>query len=164
MMNDYDELIQNAAEDHLPGFDWRLLKAQLLAESALNPHAKSRAGAEGIAQFMPKTWDQIAREMGLPKEATPYMPEFAIPASAYYMRKLWDAWTAERLPADRYCLALASYNAGMGNILKAQKKAGMVTDYKTIIRYLEQITGQVNSIETRNYVHHIFGLYSGLLL
>src|SRR5690606_20537269 len=54
--NEYNELIRLAAQKYLPGYDWRLYKAQLWQESKLNPYATSPAGAKGIAQFMPATW------------------------------------------------------------------------------------------------------------
>ncbi len=169
MITTYDHIIKNAVSDHLPGVDWRLLKAQLYQESRLDPNAVSPAGAEGIAQFMPATWGQVAREMRLPSQATPYLPQFAIPAAAYYMRKLWDSWTAKREQADRYFLALASYNAGMGNLLKAQKKATKaagwpVNDYKPLIPFLELVTGRHNARETVGYVRKIYEYYGELVL
>jgi soluble lytic murein transglycosylase-like protein len=59
----------------------KLLAAQLYAESTFNPFAVSRAGAQGIAQFMPAT----ARGLGL---ADPFDPEQAIDAQAHLMRDL----------------------------------------------------------------------------
>jgi transglycosylase-like protein with SLT domain/D-alanyl-D-alanine carboxypeptidase-like protein len=75
-----------------------LLAAQLYAESHFNPFARSRAGAQGIAQFMPTT----AAAMGL---ADPFDAERAIDAQAHLMRDLLRAFGA--VP-----LALAAYNAG----------------------------------------------------
>ena len=75
-----------------------LLAAQLYAESNFNPLAISRAGAQGIAQFMPGT----AAAIGL---ADPFDAERAIDAQAHLMRDL-----LRRFPAIP--LALAAYNAG----------------------------------------------------
>ena len=75
-----------------------LLAAQLYAESNFNPFAVSRAGAQGIAQFMPGT----AAAMGL---SDPFDAERAIDAQAHLMRDL-----LRRFPAVP--LALAAYNAG----------------------------------------------------
>ena len=75
-----------------------LLAAQLYAESNFNPFAVSRAGAQGIAQFMPGT----AAAMGL---RDPFDAERAIDAQARLMRDL-----LRRFPAVP--LALAAYNAG----------------------------------------------------
>ena len=159
----YDRLIESATEQYLPDADWRLIKAQLIAESNLNTEVVSPAGAQGIAQFMPATWKEISAEMGYGKNSTPLDPELAIPACAYYMRKLWDQWTWKRPAADRYALALASYNAGFGNIIKAQKAASNTTDYATIIAALQHITGS-HANETKAYVRSIYGYWMGMIL
>ena len=77
-----------------------LLAAQIYAESGFNPFARSPAGAQGIAQFMPAT----ARAYGL---ANPFDPEQAIDAQAHFMRDLLRQFGS--VP-----LALAAYNAGPG--------------------------------------------------
>ncbi len=75
-----------------------LLAAQLYEESHFNPFARSDAGAQGIAQFMPGT----AAAYGL---ADPFDAQRAIDAQAHLMRDLLRAFGA--VP-----LALAAYNAG----------------------------------------------------
>jgi Transglycosylase SLT domain/D-alanyl-D-alanine carboxypeptidase/Putative Flp pilus-assembly TadE/G-like len=75
-----------------------LLAAQLYEESHFNPFARSPAGAQGIAQFMPGT----AADYGL---ADPFDAGRAIDAQAHLMRDLLRAFGA--VP-----LALAAYNAG----------------------------------------------------
>lgn len=158
----YDELIQQAAETFLPGVDWRLLKAQYLAESKLDPNAVSPAGAQGIAQFMPGTWADVSKALGYPADITPFDPKAAIPAGAYYMADMLDGWTAPRPEMDRYCLALASYNAGTGHLYKAQKVAGGANDYASIIRALPQVTGH-HAAETTTYVKRILHYWTGMV-
>jgi hypothetical protein len=80
----------------------KLLAAQLYAESGFNPFAVSRAGAQGVAQFMPGT----ARALGL---VNPFDPEQAIHAQARLMRDLLRRFGS--VP-----LALAAYNAGPGAV------------------------------------------------
>jgi hypothetical protein len=75
-----------------------LLAAQIYAESNFNPFAQSRAGAQGIAQFMPGT----AQALGL---ENPFDAEQAIDAQAHLMRDLLRRFAT--VP-----LALAAYNAG----------------------------------------------------
>jgi hypothetical protein len=75
-----------------------LLAAQVYRESGFNPMARSSAGAQGIAQFMPGT----AAAYGL---ANPYDPAAAIDAQAHMMRDLLRTFAS--VP-----LALAAYNAG----------------------------------------------------
>jgi soluble lytic murein transglycosylase-like protein len=157
-----NQLIKNAARAYLPGGDWRLLKAQLMQESKLNPKAVSPVGAQGIAQFMPATWSEmkkiLTRDLGI-IDADPFNVEHAIPACAMYMRKCYETWSAPRSELDRYCLALASYNAGTGNILKAQSLSGGANDYFSIISYLHRVTGIDNATETRTYVEKIFSYW-----
>jgi hypothetical protein len=75
-----------------------LLAAQLMAESNFNPYAASPAGAQGIAQFIPRT----AAAYGL---VDPFDPVEAIDAQAHLMSDL-----LRRLGSPQ--LALAAYNAG----------------------------------------------------
>ncbi len=161
-MDQYDERIRQAAEAYLPKRDWRLYKAQLIAESALNPNAVSPAGAQGIAQFMPGTWAEVSQELALPPTAEATDPLFAIPAGAYYMGRLVGKWTSPRPDIDRYCLALASYNAGFGNLLKAQWITGGANDYATIIAALPQVTG-AHADETTRYVPRILREFNQLV-
>lgn len=71
-------------------------------ESRFNPHAVSRKGAQGVAQFMPKT----ATWRGL---ADPFDPIQALPQSAAFLREL-------RAQFGNLGLAAAAYNAGPGRV------------------------------------------------
>jgi hypothetical protein len=79
-----------------------LLAAQLYVESGFDPLARSPAGAEGIAQFMPGT----AAALGL---TNPFDAPAAIDAQAHLMRDLLRRFAS--VP-----LALAAYNAGAGAV------------------------------------------------
>ena len=158
----YDAQIKQAANLYLPGEDWRLLKAQYYQESLLNPEAVSPVGATGIAQFMPGTWLEVSRELNM-QQLNPRMAKPAILAGAYYMAKLKRVWKAERTNADRYSLALASYNAGAGNLIKAQRKCGGVNEYAGIAKCLPDITGRYSK-ETLTYVKRIWGYWVTMLV
>ncbi len=146
----------------MPGVDWRLWKAQLYQESLLDPDAVSPAGAMGVAQFMPGTWRDVSRALGY-DGITPFMAEPAIMAGAYYMGNLRRQWSAPRPEADRHSLAMASYNAGLGNILRAQRACTGQPLYSEIIPCLPQITGH-HSRETRTYVQRIWSYWSRMLI
>jgi soluble lytic murein transglycosylase-like protein len=163
MNNQYDTLIKHSVDKYLPFVDWRLIKAQLMQESNLNQRAKSPVGAIGIAQFMPGTWREMISDMSLPASASAYDVDYAIPACCYYMNKLYRTWTAKRTEMDRWRLTLASYNAGLGNLLKAQKKANNANDYTSIIMALPDVTGRNNAKETTEYSIRIFDNYILLL-
>jgi hypothetical protein len=81
-----------------------LLAAQLYQESRFNPFARSPAGAQGIAQFMPGT----ARAYGLDD---PFDASRAIGAQAHLMRDLLRQFGS--VP-----LALAAYNAGPAPVVR----------------------------------------------
>jgi Transglycosylase SLT domain/D-alanyl-D-alanine carboxypeptidase len=101
----------------------QLLAAQLYAESGFNPFARSAAGAQGIAQFMPGT----AEAMGL---LDPFDPDAAINAQAHLMRDLLGRFGS--VP-----LALAAYNAGPG----AVAACGCIPPYPETRDYVTKILG-----------------------
>lgn len=82
----------------------RWIRAVMDQESGGNPRALSRAGAMGLMQIMPATWDMLAARHRL--GADPYDPRDNIMAGAAYLREMHD----------RYGMAgmLAAYNAGPG--------------------------------------------------
>ena len=155
----YDSLFQYYGEQM--SIDWKLLKAQGRAESALDPDAKSRVGAEGLCQFMPKTWSvdiaprirtYYTKHMNLKKYSRSVSrrdPEDSILGQALYMKQLINMFTTTDL-------ALAAYNWGMGNIRKTIKKAELLEktkkmDYNDIYEYLPK--------ETKDYVIRINKYY-----
>jgi len=159
----YDTNIKDAVESYFPkGYDWRLYKAQLYQESKFDPNAVSSAGAVGLSQQMPKTWTQWAPIAGY-KGFKRTDPIASIDTGAVYMAYLIDEWSWPRPEVDRYCLAMASYNAGLGNILKAQKIMGDPSLYHEIIKGLPQITG-AKSKETIKYVGKILNFCSVQIL
>lgn len=158
-MSQYDDLIFNSAATNGLPYDWRLWKAQIRQESNFNRMAMSPAGALGLAQFMPKTWTEWRVKAGYP-DADPTDPEASVNTGAAYMKSLWAQWKSPRPEIDRICLAMASYNAGLGSILKAQKLANGANDYKTIIAQLRNVTGDKNAFETSTYVKRILGYYN----
>jgi membrane-bound lytic murein transglycosylase F len=151
----YDQLIKNGVIEYLPeGFDWRIIKAQFFQESRFQPNAVSPVGARGIAQIMPNTWDRWA----LPTYKDPFNAEQSIMTGCRYMAYLYGQWKSPRPEIDRICLALASYNAGLGHILKAQKLADNASLYAPIIAKLPEVTGK-HSAETIDYVRKILGYW-----
>lgn len=156
----YDWQIKKAARHYLPVTPWQMYKAQLIKESSLNARAVSPVGAKGLAQFMPGTWRDVSRQLGL--VGSPVDAEIAIPAGAYYMSSLRNMWRWPRPEEDRYNLALACYNAGCGNILKAQKLCDDVSLYEPIMECLPLVTGR-HAAETLGYAPRIREIYKGLL-
>lgn len=146
----YDKEFKRAAL-HLPaGTDWRLLKAQCWQESRLKRNAVSPVGAMGLCQFMPGTWQDM--QAAYPELSDPWLPVQSIRAAALYMRRLNATWSSPRPQTDRYMLTLASYNAGLGHIINAQRACNMRLLYDDIVPpCLPGITGH-HSRETISYV------------
>lgn len=117
----HDEIARAALRSNVP---MALLAAQLYAESGFNPFARSPAGAEGIAQFMPGT----ARAYGL---SNPYDPAAAIDAQARMMSDLLKRF------GGRIALALAAYNAGPA----AVERAGGLPPFAETRAYVARILG-----------------------
>ncbi|MEJ2165902.1 MAG: transglycosylase SLT domain-containing protein [Desulfobacterales bacterium] len=139
------------------GFRWQFFKAQAVAESNLKPHARSPVGAAGIMQIMPRTYKEIRRKNPDIKGKR-LQPRWNIAAGIYYDRRLWNVWQAERPFMDRVRFMFGSYNAGKGNILKAQKAAanqGLNPNlWLSIQSSLPDVTGK-RSQETIQYVEKI---------
>lgn len=151
----YDQPIRTAVKrwwGDLP--DWLLWKAQLFQESHLDPAAVSQVGARGIAQIMPGTWGDLSRRLEFPPSVSPHDAKLAIEAGAVYDADLRRQWSRNRPPLEAHRLALASYNAGTGHILKAQRACGGASLWSDISPCLSQVTGQ-HAGETLGYVTRI---------
>jgi soluble lytic murein transglycosylase-like protein len=116
----YDDIIEEAAA--LYDMDANLIHAVMQAESAFHPYAVSRAGAEGLMQLMP----ELSDEMGV---GNAFDPRENIMGGVRYLKRLLDYHDGN------IDLALASYNAGPGNV----ERYGGVPPFR----------------ETRNYVRTI---------
>ena len=114
--------IINASQKH--NVPTEILSSLLKQESGFNPKAKSSAGATGIAQFMPAT----AKGYGI----NPLDPYQSIDAAGKYLRNSLNTFN------NNMSLALASYNAGSGNV----KKYGGIPPFA----------------ETRNYVKNVLSM------
>lgn len=111
----YRPMIRKAA-DTCPGLDRKVLAAQLDQESGWSSTAVSRAGAEGIAQFMPETWDRWGRDIDGNDQVSPFDPADAIDAQGRLMCHYLELAESSDVPGEPITLALAAYNAGWSNV------------------------------------------------
>lgn len=71
------------------------------------------------------------------------------------MAKLRRTWRRDRAILERNELAQASYNAGTGNILRAQAYCGGARLWPAVRACLPLVTGAQNAHETVTYVERI---------
>ena len=106
-----------------PTYDWRVFKAQGLTESNLDSTARSHVGARGVMQLMPSTYREIvSRNPDIRRHAIDD-PEGNIAAGISYDRRLWRQWEQDSVGFHCREFMFASYNAGRGTILDAQRAA-----------------------------------------
>lgn len=156
----YDISFRKHTSTYLPSVDWRILKAQCFQESAFNEEAVSPVGAMGLCQFMPGTWNDNLRKANL--TGHPFNYDLNIEMAAQYMSRLYGEWSSPRPIEDRITLALASYNAGLGNLLNAQRVCDGPNLSTEIMICLPCITGY-HSRETTQYVYRIWSFYGELV-
>lgn len=106
-----------------PDIDSALITAQIDIDSGWDPTARSAAGAEGLAQFLPEAWAEHGLDANSNGVSSPLDPADAIMALAQL-----DCRTAEQANADLSAgritgevtdIVLASYNCGYGCVLAA---------------------------------------------
>lgn len=93
--------------------------AQIQQESAWDTSARSPVGAQGLAQFMPRTASWMGDIDQRLAPADVYNPGWAIRALIIY-----DLWLYDRIQAathcDKWAMTLAAYNGGLGWVYRDQ--------------------------------------------
>lgn len=112
---EYAELIKESAK-RCPAISQELFAAQIHAESGFDPNAKSPAGAQGIAQFMPYTWKHYGIDGDGDGVIDVWNPGDAIPSAA--RMNCINRKGVKDLNGPRLKNTFAAYNAGIGSVLK----------------------------------------------
>jgi soluble lytic murein transglycosylase len=126
---------------------WSLAHGITRQESSFDPYAQSGVGARGMMQLMPGTAREQAGKMGLGYDPTRLYTDASynvMLGSAYFQRMLntWDG----NVP-----LAVASYNAGAGNVRKWVNAYGDPRGNVDVLKWIEAIPFS----ETKGYVQRV---------
>ena len=127
---------------------WSLVHGITRQESSFDRTAVSHAGARGLMQLMPATAAEQAGKMGLGYDFARLTsdPNYNVMLGSAYFQRLVNQWDGS------YPLAVASYNAGAGNVRKWIRAYG---DPRApggdMIGWIERIPFE----ETRGYVQRV---------
>jgi soluble lytic murein transglycosylase len=123
-----------------------LVTALMRQESRFQPKIKSIVGATGLMQVMPATAEWIAPQIGMNmKDLDLENPNDNIMLGTWYLDHTHQQYSGNSM------LAIASYNAGPGNVAKW---------LQTIPKQdPDEFVEEIPFGETRNYVRQVFGNY-----
>ena len=127
--------------------DRALLFALMRQESAFIVRAKSKAGARGLMQLMPRTASFIARDNRIHRSRREFLfqPEFNIELGQKYVLYLLN----EPAIGDDLMLAITAYNGGPGNLRKWLRRTGFNDDP---LLFKEALPAR----ETRHFIDAVF--------
>jgi soluble lytic murein transglycosylase-like protein len=167
----FDESFRKYSKRYFgPAFDWRVFKAQGIAESNLDTTARSHVGARGVMQLMPSTFHEICSKN--PEiQGRIDDPQGNIAAGISYDRRLWRQWEQDSVGYHRREFMFASYNAGRGTIIDAQRAARAAQldarawpsietvaprvrgwRYRETIGYVQKIEGHLSRLDDKGRV------------
>lgn len=139
-----EEIEKHAKKQNL---DPNLVRGLILQESYYNPKARSRVGATGLMQLMPPTAKEHSKRMGISySQARLEDPDVNIRLGTFHLRMLVNLFSGQ-VP-----LAIASYNAGQGNVMKWRRAAPR--------KPMDEMLESIPFPETRNYVKRVTMLRS----
>jgi soluble lytic murein transglycosylase len=126
---------------------WSLAHGIARQESSFDPYALSHAGARGMMQLMPGTAREQAGKMGVGYDGTRLYtdPSYNVMLGSAYFQRMLNTWDGN-VP-----LAVASYNAGAGNVRKWVNAYGDPRGNVDVLKWIEAIPFS----ETKAYVQRV---------
>jgi len=131
----------------LSGNVWSLAHGITRQESSFDPYAQSHVGARGMMQLMPGTAREQAGKMGVGYDSTRLYtdPSYNVMLGSGYFQRMLNMWDGN-VP-----LAVASYNAGYGNVRKWVDRYGDPRGNVDVLKWIEAIP----FMETKGYVQRV---------
>jgi soluble lytic murein transglycosylase len=141
----YSDIVAKEATKN--NLDPAMVYSVIKAESNFDPDAKSRAGAIGLMQLTPDTFDWLQTKLKTDEKYTEndlYTPEINIRYGCKFLSILFNKYSKQ-------ATALCAYNAGIGTVNAWLKDPDISKDGVT----LDKIPFE----ETRNYVEVVLKNY-----
>jgi len=126
---------------------WSLAHGITRQESSFDPYAVSHAGARGMMQLMTGTAREQAGKMGVGYDGYRLTsdPNYNVMLGSAYFQRMLNLWDGN-VP-----LAVASYNAGYGNVRKWVNAYGDPRGQVDTLKWIEAIP----YVETKAYVQRV---------
>ena len=126
---------------------WSLAHGISRQESSFDPYAVSHAGARGMMQLMVGTAREQAGKMGIGFDSYKLIsePSYNVMIGSSYFQRMLNIW------GGNVPLAVASYNAGSGNVGKWVRQYGDPRGQVDVLKWIEAIPYS----ETRSYVQRV---------
>ena len=122
----YSEYVEKASEEH--GVKEELIYAMIHTESHFNKNAVSSAGAEGLMQLTPETYEWLCKRRNIDYvDGGLFEPSINIDFGTYLISYLFDEFGDEKL-------VIAAYNAGPDNVKAWLKNPEYCSDGKTLTK------------------------------
>jgi soluble lytic murein transglycosylase len=139
---DYWDVIRRHAAGRK--LDPHLVAALIAQESSFQPHARSRAGARGLMQIMPRVGRQLARSAGVRRFSAAMLerPDVNVRLGTLYFSRLIERF-------GDVVFALASYNAGPARV------AAWLAERADLER--EEFIEDIPYPETQGYIKKVLG-------
>lgn len=135
---EYHDIIVKYAEEYKVPVT--LIYAVIECESSFRETTKSSAGACGLMQLMPVTYNDVREWLGLDYTDDQIMdPEVNIQCGTYYLSRMYKMF-------DDWELAVAAYNAGPGNVQKWLKNDDYTDDGKLVYIPFKETSNHVKKV------------------
>ena len=126
---------------------WSLAHGISRQESSFDPYAVSHAGARGMMQLMTGTAREQAGKMSVGYDSYRLIsdPNYNVMLGSAYFQRMLNIW------GGNVPLAVASYNAGSGNVSKWVRRYGDPRSQVDVLKWIEAIP----FVETKGYVQRV---------
>jgi membrane-bound lytic murein transglycosylase C len=162
----YYPVVQEYARKY--GHEPALIMAVIHTESAFNPRARSSIPAYGLMQLVPHTggreaYAYVHKQDRIPSASYLYQPRANVELGSAYLNLLQNRYleTVTNRQSRLYC-AIAAYNTGMGNMVRAFQRDGSLRRALGMVNRMspEKVYAQLQAFapsrQTRVYVKKVY--------